>query len=58
MRSQRAFEVCRSRRPLILGLAAVITLGALVPLLAQASRSGTGEVIAVRDPAWAGTCPA
>jgi hypothetical protein len=49
MRSQRAFKVCRSRRSLILGLAAVITLGALVPLLAQSSRSGTGDVIAVRE---------
>ena len=49
MRFQRAFEVYRSRRSLVLGIGAVITLGALVPVLAQSARSGTGEVIAVRE---------
>jgi len=48
MRLQRSFHV-GSRRSLALAAALVIAFGALLPVLAQPSRAGTGEVVAVRE---------
>jgi hypothetical protein len=50
MRTHQGFHISCSRRLLVLSAAACVIVGAaFVPLLAQASRSGTGEVIAVRE---------
>ena len=49
MRTPRRFHISCARRPLVLSAASVIALSALVPLFAQPSRAGGGEVIAVRE---------
>ena len=49
MRTQRESTTCRSRRPFVVMATAVIAAGALLPVLAQPPRGGTGEVIAVRE---------
>jgi hypothetical protein len=49
MGTQRGFHISCSRRSLTLGAACLIAVSALVPLLAQPSRTGAGEVIAVRE---------
>lgn len=49
MRTQRGFHISCSRRSLTLAFASIIASSALLPVLAQPSRAGTGEVIAVRE---------
>ena len=49
MRTQRAWKIWCSRRALACSIVAVIGAGALLPVLAQPSRAGTEEVIAVRE---------
>ena len=49
MRTQRGFHISCSRRWLTLGGASVIAVSALLPVFAQPTRAGTGEVIAVRE---------
>ena len=49
MRIHRGFDISGSRRLLVLAAASVIAVGALLPVFAQPSRAGTGEVVAVRE---------
>jgi hypothetical protein len=49
MRTQRGFHISCSRWSLTLSAASVIALSALLPLFAQPSKAGAGEVIAVRE---------
>jgi hypothetical protein len=49
MRLQRSLHISGSRRPVALAAASVIAIGALLPVFAQPSRAGAGEVIAVRE---------
>jgi len=49
MRIHRGFDISGSRRSLLLAAASVIAVCALLPVFAQPSRAGTGEVVAVRE---------
>jgi hypothetical protein len=49
MRTRRGFHISCSRQSVALAAAFVIAAGAVLPVFAQLSRAGTGEVIAVRE---------